>query len=77
MEWVPDIQLEQHLPCRIVLKPRAYSNIVFEPSTSLLVASSVTLNKFASYDDDGNILWEPDGEAPHEPQMKSLMLFTE
>ncbi|KAH8089926.1 CPSF A subunit region-domain-containing protein [Cristinia sonorae] len=60
VEWIPDVQLEQHLPARIVSKPRAYSNIVFEPSTSLLVAASVAQNKFASYDDDGNSLWDPD-----------------
>lgn len=74
VEWIPDIQLEQHLPCRTMPKPQAYSNIVFEPSTSLLVASSVALNKFASYDDDGNSLWEPDAPDVSYPYCETSTL---
>jgi len=62
MEWIPDIQLEGHLPSRFIPRRRPYSNVVYDPSTSLIVAASSQLSKFASYDEDGNIVWEPDGK---------------
>ncbi|CCL98048.1 uncharacterized protein FIBRA_00042 [Fibroporia radiculosa] len=60
MEWLPDVQLDGHLPSRSVPRPRSYSNVVYDPSTSLIVAASSQQSKFASYDEDGNIVWEPD-----------------
>jgi len=35
---------------------------VFDPSTTLVVAASSLQARFASFDEDGNRLWEPDGE---------------
>ncbi|KAH9849008.1 CPSF A subunit region-domain-containing protein [Lenzites betulinus] len=60
VEWMPDIQLDGHLPARSVPRSRPYSNVVFDASTSLIVAASVFQNRFASYDEDGNVVWEPD-----------------
>ncbi|KAI0777316.1 CPSF A subunit region-domain-containing protein [Trametes elegans] len=60
VEWMPDIQLDGHLPARSVPRSRPYSNVVFDASTSLIVAASSFQNRFASYDEDGNIVWEPD-----------------
>lgn len=37
--------------------------MVYDPNTSLIVAASSRQSRFASYDDDGNIVWEPDGES--------------
>ena len=62
IEWLPDIELDGHLPMKSIPRPRAYSHIVFDPSTSLIVAASSMQSKFASYDEDGNSLWDPDGE---------------
>lgn len=61
VEWIPDVQLELHLPSRTISKPRPYSNVVFDPSTSLLVAASSLQAKFSSFDEDSNLIWEPDG----------------
>ena len=58
---MPDVMLEGHLPSRTVPRSRPYSNVVFEPSTALIVAASVIQARFASFDEDGNRLWEPDG----------------
>ena len=58
---MPDVLLEEHLPSRSVPRSRPYSNVVFEPSTALIVAASTLQAKFASFDEDGNRLWEPDG----------------
>jgi len=58
---MPDVLLEEHLPSRSVPRSRPYSNVVFEPSTALIVAASTIQAKFASFDEDGNRLWEPDG----------------
>ncbi|OSD02613.1 hypothetical protein PYCCODRAFT_1477600 [Trametes coccinea BRFM310] len=60
VEWMPDIQVDGHLPARSVPRSRAYSNVVYDASTSLIVAASTFQNRFASYDEDGNIVWEPD-----------------
>lgn len=60
VEWMPDVLLEEHLPSRSVPRSRPYSNVVFEPSTALVVAASTLQAKFASFDEDGNRLWEPD-----------------
>ncbi|KAI0646665.1 CPSF A subunit region-domain-containing protein [Trametes meyenii] len=60
VEWMPDIQLDGHLPARSAPRSRPYSNVVFDASTSLIVAASSFQNRFASYDEDGNIVWEPD-----------------
>ncbi|OBZ77259.1 Protein CFT1 [Grifola frondosa] len=60
MEWMPEIHLDDHLPARLVPRSRAYSNVVYDASTSLIVAASSLQSKFASYDEDGNLIWEPD-----------------
>ncbi|KZT66632.1 hypothetical protein DAEQUDRAFT_714689 [Daedalea quercina L-15889] len=60
VEWIPGLQLDTHLPSRSVPRPRAYTNVVYDPTTSLIVAASSRQSRFASYDDDGNIVWEPD-----------------
>ncbi|KAL0957913.1 hypothetical protein HGRIS_000094 [Hohenbuehelia grisea] len=67
VEWLPDYQLGGPLPMRSIPAGRAYSNIVFDPSTSLVVAASSLQAKFASFDEDGNCLWEPDGPGITEP----------
>ncbi|RPD55582.1 hypothetical protein L226DRAFT_490064 [Lentinus tigrinus ALCF2SS1-7] len=60
VEWMPGVLLDAHLPARSIPRSRPYSNIVFDASTSLVVAASSFMNRFASYDEDGNIVWEPD-----------------
>jgi cleavage and polyadenylation specificity factor subunit 1 len=61
LEWVPGFHLGCRLPYRSVPRGRSYSNITFDPSTSLIVVASSLLAKFASFDEDGNRVWEPDG----------------
>jgi hypothetical protein len=53
--------MEGPLPYRFIPCGRAYSNVVFDPSTQLIVAASSLKARFASYDEDGNRVWEPDG----------------
>lgn len=60
LEWLPDFHYDGPLPLRSVPRGRAYSSLVFDPSTSLLVAASSLQAKFASYDDDDNKIWEPE-----------------
>lgn len=61
LEWVPNFQLDGPLPSRSIPRGRSYSNVLFDPSTSLIVASSSLQAKFTSYDEDGNRIWESDG----------------
>lgn len=61
LEWIPDFQFEGPLPSKSVPRGRAYSSVVFDPSTSLIVATSSLQAKFASFDEDGVQVWEPDG----------------
>ncbi|KAF8555471.1 hypothetical protein OG21DRAFT_1496241 [Imleria badia] len=68
LEWIPDIELDTSLPKRSLPRSRPYSNVVFEPSASLIVAASTLQARFASYDEDSNMLWEPDGAGVSFPQ---------
>jgi cleavage and polyadenylation specificity factor subunit 1 len=80
LEWVPNFQLDGPLPSQFIPRGRSYSNVLFDPSTSLIVASSSLQAKFTSYDEDGNRIWEPDGllllsvDAVYEKE--NLFLFT-
>ncbi|KAI6021714.1 CPSF A subunit region-domain-containing protein [Pisolithus microcarpus] len=64
LEWLPDITLDARLPKRTVPRSRAYSNVVFEPNSLLIVAASSLQARFTSYDEDNNIIWEPDVSLP-------------
>ncbi|KAF8837869.1 hypothetical protein BDN67DRAFT_972360 [Paxillus ammoniavirescens] len=68
LEWIPDVELDTPLPKRSLPRSRPYSSMVFEPSASLIVAASTLQAQFASYDEDSNILWEPDGVGVSFPQ---------
>lgn len=67
LEWIPDYRLEGPLPFRSIPCGRAYSNVVFDPSTQLIVAASSLQARFASYDEDGNRLWEADAPNISDP----------
>ncbi|THG98888.1 hypothetical protein EW026_g3366 [Hermanssonia centrifuga] len=60
IEWIPEIEFDGHLPTKSVPRPRTYSNITYDASTSLIVAASSIQARFASYDEEGNIIWQPD-----------------
>jgi len=62
LEWIPDFQFSSTLPSRSILRGRAYSSILFDSSTSLIVAASSLQARFTSFDEDGTKLWEPEGE---------------
>ncbi|KAF9031687.1 hypothetical protein BDZ89DRAFT_948625 [Hymenopellis radicata] len=57
LEWMPNFQFDGPLPSRFIPRGRHYSNILFEPSTTLIVAASTLEATFASFDEDGNRLW--------------------
>ena len=61
LEWMPNFQYDGPLPTRSIPRGRSYSNILFDPFTSLIVAASSLQAKFTSYDEDGNRVWEPEG----------------
>ena len=67
VEWMPDVLLDAHLPARSIPRSRPYSNVVFDASTQLIIAASTSMNRFASYDEDGIIVWEPDSELSKLP----------
>lgn len=58
---MPDVDLNLGMPSRHILQGRSYTNIVFEPTTSLLVAASLVQAQFSSYDEEGTEMWTPDG----------------
>lgn len=60
IEWMPGIQLDGHLPTKTIPRSRPYSHVAYDTSTSLLVAASSVEASFTSYDEDGNVVWEPD-----------------
>ena len=62
LEWLPDFSYDYPLPSRSLPRGRSYTAVAFDPSTCLIVAASCMQAKFASYDEDGNRVWEPDGK---------------
>nr|VWP00056.1 Amidohydrolase family protein [Ganoderma boninense] len=74
VEWVPDISLDAYLPTRSIPRLRPYSQIVFDPSTSLIVAAASFMNRFASYDEDGNVVWVPDSPNISAPYCETSTL---
>ncbi|KAI0088958.1 CPSF A subunit region-domain-containing protein [Irpex rosettiformis] len=74
IEWMPEIQLDGHLPMKSVPRSRPYSHVVFDPTTTLLVATSSLQATFTSYDEDGNIVWEPDASNISLPKCESSTL---
>ena len=69
---MPDVHLDAHLPARSVPRSRPYSNVVFDASTQLIIAASTSMNRFASYDEDGIIVWEPDSECLYSVAILSM-----
>ncbi|KAG5641144.1 hypothetical protein DXG03_005895 [Asterophora parasitica] len=67
LEWIPEFRLDGPLPSRSILRGRSYSNVIFEPSTSLIVAASSLQARFASFDEDANRMWESDAPNISDP----------
>ncbi|KAF8816784.1 hypothetical protein BYT27DRAFT_7181242 [Phlegmacium glaucopus] len=67
LEWIPDFHYDGPLPTRSIPRGRSYSNILFDPSTFLIVAASSLQAKFTSYDEDGNRVWDPEAPNISEP----------
>ncbi|CAA7257397.1 unnamed protein product [Cyclocybe aegerita] len=67
LEWMPHFQFDTPLPSRSIPRGRPYSNILFDASTSLIVAASSMQAKFTTYDEDGVRIWEPDAPNIADP----------
>jgi cleavage and polyadenylation specificity factor subunit 1 len=61
VEWMPNVDVRTALPSRRVHMPRAYTHVAYEPMAGLVVGAASLHAQFASYDEDGALLWEPDG----------------
>lgn len=61
VELLPNIELHTPLPSRRVRKGRTYISVAFDPITQLIVGGSSLPRDFALYDDESEIVWEPDG----------------
>ena len=75
LEWLPDISLDTALPKRAIPRSRQYSNVVFETSSLLIVAASSLEAQFTSYDEDNNVIWEPDGAYRTPPLLRPPLMF--
>jgi cleavage and polyadenylation specificity factor subunit 1 len=58
---MPDVDLNLGMPSRHIPQGRSYTNIVFETTSNLLVAASLVMAQFSSYDEEANEMWSPDG----------------
>ncbi|KAI0264066.1 CPSF A subunit region-domain-containing protein [Russula aff. rugulosa BPL654] len=54
LEWMPDVDLNLG---------SSYTNVVFEPTSNLLVAASLVQAQFSSYDEEGSEMWSPDDDS--------------
>ncbi|KII91367.1 hypothetical protein PLICRDRAFT_696440 [Plicaturopsis crispa FD-325 SS-3] len=68
LEWMPDVEVGSNVPSRAVPRGRSYSNVVFDPSTTLIIAASTVQAKFASHDEEGNKIWAPDAPNISDPR---------
>ncbi|KAG5351787.1 hypothetical protein C0989_004941 [Termitomyces sp. Mn162] len=67
LEWIPEFDLNGPLPSRNISRGRSYSNLIFDASTHLIVAASSLQARFASFDEDGNKVWEPETSNISDP----------
>ncbi|KAF7329846.1 Cleavage and polyadenylation specific protein [Mycena kentingensis (nom. inval.)] len=76
--WMSDTNFDTALPSRSVTRGRSYSHVVFDPSTSLIVAASSLSAKFTSFDEDNNRIWEAEGPTITDPasECSCLELFS-
>ena len=74
LEWIPEFHFDGPLPSRSVPRGRSYSSVVFDPSTTMVVAASSLQARFASFDEDSNRLWEPDGKFKRIASCWSILL---
>lgn len=56
------MELVSELPSRSIPVGRQYTAILFDPPTRHVVAVSSQKSPFRLFDEEGNSLWEPDGE---------------
>ncbi|KAL1736023.1 CPSF A subunit region-domain-containing protein [Schizophyllum commune] len=73
-EWIPEYEIGHRLPMRHIPQGRAYSNVVYEPASSMIVAAASLHARFASFDEDGNQIWAPDGPGITEPTVECSTL---
>ena len=59
---MPDVDLNLGMPSRHIPQGRSYTNIVFEPTSNLLVGASLVEAQFSAYDEEGSEMWSPDGK---------------
>ncbi|KAF8324281.1 CPSF A subunit region-domain-containing protein [Cantharellus anzutake] len=59
-QWVPGVQLGAELPYESVQTERMYSKIAFHPDTQFIIAGSTLQRNFSSFDEDTNLIWQPD-----------------
>lgn len=59
---MPDVNVSSMLTSRTLPRGSSYSHVIFDSDTSLIVAASLQLTPFASFDEDGGRMWTPDGQ---------------
>ena len=64
LEWMPNLQLDNYLPSRSVPKDKVYSNVVYEPTSGLVVGAAALRSNFSTFDEENNEVWVPDGKTP-------------
>ncbi|KAH7107502.1 CPSF A subunit region-domain-containing protein [Auriculariales sp. MPI-PUGE-AT-0066] len=74
IEWSPNLTLDENLPAQFIPRGRAYTSVAFEPATGLVVAASSLRSRFDLFDEDGNKVWQPDGEYVSDPQTDTSTL---
>jgi cleavage and polyadenylation specificity factor subunit 1 len=68
VEWTPGVDVGGALPGRRVRTERPYAHVAYEPVSGLIVAAGALQAPFAAYDEDGVIMWEPEGPNESWPQ---------
>ncbi|KIM33311.1 hypothetical protein M408DRAFT_152666 [Serendipita vermifera MAFF 305830] len=60
VEWTQSLSFHGQFAFERIRKGRTYSNVAFDPSSSLVIAASHIDRDFVLYDDEGVCVWEQD-----------------
>lgn len=66
-EWMPNVRLDDDLPSYSIPRGRPYSSLAYDATTGLVIAGSSLRSRFVLFDEDGNVVWTPDGAHISDP----------
>ncbi|MBW0461452.1 hypothetical protein O181_001167 [Austropuccinia psidii MF-1] len=62
--WVSEyVCLDREIPSTLVKTGRPFNKVVYDPSSETIVGASYLETSFANFDEEGNLMWEPEDDS--------------